>query len=99
MNAQIDVGTVKTVLFPVFKQYDIKSAVLFGSVAKGTATENSDVDILVDSRLKGLCFIGLMEDVRKAINRDVDLIDVSHIEKSSPIENEIKKSGIVIYEK
>lgn len=95
----VNVNTIQTELFPVFSRYGIKKAVLFGSVSKGTNTENSDIDIMVDSNLKGLKFLGLLEDIKKVSGMDVDLIDVSHIEKNSPVEIEILRTGRVIYEK
>ena len=54
-----DVSAIQTILSPVFDRYDISRAVLFGSVAKGTATDNSDLDLMVDSKLRGLKFVGL----------------------------------------
>lgn len=33
---------------------NVRKAILFGSVAKGTNQNNSDLDIVVDSNLKGL---------------------------------------------
>ena len=93
------VHSVSEQLIPVFKQYDVRRAVLFGSVAKGTNTEKSDIDILVDSRLKGLRFVGLLEDLQQAIGTQIDLIDVAHIENGSPVESEIARTGVVIYEK
>ena len=86
-------------LAPVFDAYGVRSAVLFGSVAKGTATEKSDVDLLVDSRLQGLHFVGLMEAVSAALLLPVDLLDVTHIEAGSPIDREIRSTGVKIYEK
>lgn len=75
----------------------MKEAILFGSVAKGIATEKSDIDILVDSGLKGLSFYGLLEDIIEATGKDIDLIDISQIDKGSQIEREIKDTGVVIY--
>lgn len=98
MEAAVNVKTVAQALLPVFRQYGVSRAVLFGSVAKGTNTEASDLDILVDSKLKGLSFIGLLEDVKQAVNMDVDLFDVSHIKSGSLVEREIEKTGVVIYE-
>ena len=94
-----DIQEIKRRLTPVFDQYNVQSAPLFGSVAKGTATDHSDVDLLVDSRLKGLRFVGLMEAVRAALLLPVDLLDVTHIEKGSLIDREIRDTGVVIYEK
>lgn len=99
MNRQFDSLTVKDILHPVFEKHGINKAILFGSVAKGTSEKNSDIDILVDSGLKGLRFIGLLEDIRTALVTDVDLIDVSHISESSAFESEIARTGVVIYEK
>lgn len=99
MLKEQSINEIKGKLTPVFNAYGVRSAILFGSIAKGTATDKSDIDLLVDSRLKGLRFVGLMEDVCRAAQMPVDLLDVSHIEKGSPIDREIKSTGVTIYEK
>lgn len=88
---------IKDILDPVFKSHNVKKAILFGSYAKGSATGLSDVDILVDSGLKGLSFFGLLEDIVTSLDKNVDLIDMSQIVPNSEIENEIVTSGVVIY--
>lgn len=89
---------IEECLAPVFKQYGVKSAVLFGSYSKGTATVKSDIDILVDSNLRGLKFSGLIESVRESLgDKRIDLFDVTHIERDSLIDKDIKKTGIRIY--
>jgi hypothetical protein len=94
------IDELKSYLYPAFQQYGVKTAVLFGSYVKGTATPRSDVDILVDSGLKGLRFVGLIEAVKTALGGiDVDMIDVEHIKKDSPIATEIIQTGVKIYEK
>ncbi len=90
---------IERILSPVFSEYPVKKAILFGSYAKGLAEPNSDVDILVDSGLKGLSFFGLLEDVSTALDKNVDLLDITQIEPDSNIHLEIVKSGVVIYEK
>ncbi|MCL1831820.1 MAG: nucleotidyltransferase domain-containing protein [Oscillospiraceae bacterium] len=84
---------------PVFIQHGISKAVLYGSYAQGCANEHSDVDLLVDSGLRGFAFTGLLEDLFERINKPIDVIDVSHIAKKSKIAGEIQRTGIVIYEK
>ena len=37
-------------LHPIFMSVPVYKAILFGSYAKGLASENSDVDICIDSR-------------------------------------------------
>lgn len=94
-----NMSDVQRVLLPLFVRYGITRAVLFGSMAKGTATADSDVDLLVDSHLHGWDFYGFAEDVREAVQRSVDVIDVAHVEKDSPIDQEIRRTGVMIYEK
>jgi hypothetical protein len=88
---------IQIILHPIFTNYNVKKAILFGSYAKGMANQNSDVDILVDSGLRGLSFFGLLEDVTSSLDKNVDLIDVSQVEQDSEVDNEIKKSGVMIY--
>lgn len=89
---------LKTMLIPVFRLHGVKRAVLFGSYGKGQAGKDSDIDLLVDSSLRGLHFVGLIEDVRSTVNKDIDLLDVSHVEENSEIDDEIRKTGVLIYE-
>lgn len=99
MARNYTVTELSNVLSPVFRRYDVDRAVLFGSRAKGTNAPNSDIDLLVDSKLKGLRFIGLVEAVRDAVQLDVDMFDVRHIEKNSMVDREIRDTGVLIYEK
>ncbi len=99
MNATITTQNIADMFFPIFKAYDINRAILFGSVAKGTNNSQSDIDIFVDSQLKGLKFVGLLEELKNAAERDIDLINSTHIESGSAVDLEIQKTGVVIYEK
>lgn len=99
MSSEIyTIEQLKTMLIPVFRLHGVKRAVLFGSYGKGQAGRDSDIDLLVDSSLRGLRFVGLMEDVRSTVDKDIDLLDVSHVEENSEIDDEIKKTGVLIYE-
>lgn len=91
------VDDIQRVLHPVLDSHKVKKAGLFGSYVKGEAAENSDVDLLVDSGLKGLAFFGLLEDIATSLEKNVDLLDTSQIIPNSKIDNEIAKSGVVIY--
>ena len=91
---------IRARLGPVMEKNMVKRAVLFGSYSKGTATELSDVDIMVDSNLRGLDFFGFVEDIRASLaGKDVDVIDVAEIMPNSPIEKEINATGVEIYAK
>ena len=94
------IDEIKALLIPVFQGYSIRRAVIFGSYGKGIASPKSDIDILVDSGLKGLRFVGLIGDIKKSLNgKDVDVFDVTHIDHGSLVEKEINNTGVEIYAK
>ena len=99
-NTVFTTDELKTILFPVFRNHGVKRAVLFGSYSKGTATPKSDVDILVDSGLTGLRFVGLICDIRQSLDgKEADVFDVTHIDRGSPVDREIRSTGVEIYAK
>ena len=93
------IDAIRTTLTPVFRAHDVNRAVLFGSAAKGTATNKSDLDLLVANDLRGLRFGGLLKDIRAAAGMPVDVFAPSHIEQGSLIDREIRATGVTIYEK
>ena len=98
MRLPYTVDQLKVRLTPVFDKNKVRRATLFGSYVKGEATSRSDVDLLVDSGLHGMQFFGLLEDVCNSLECDVDLIDVQDIIPKSKIDQEIRHTGVVIYE-
>ena len=98
-DAVYTINQLKEKLIPIFIDNSIRRAVLFGSYGKGKATKESDIDLLVDSGLKGLGFVGLIEDIRVAVDKDVDIFDITHVEKGSKIDLEIQRTGVLMYEK
>ena len=100
MGKKFDKAKIAEKLVPVFRIYNVRTAVLFGSYAKGEANEYSDVDIYVDSGLKGMRFVGLVESIREALGgKDVDVLDVTHVKNGSKVDEEIGKTGVTIYER
>ena len=70
----LSVSYIRTALEPVFQRYGVDRAVLFGSYAKGCATKQSDVDIIVDTDLKGFKLMELYCAVQDALGGiDLDL--------------------------
>ena len=85
MSRIYTIPELKDILTPIFQQNGVRQAILFGSYASGHATPQIDVDLLVDSGLRGLAFFGLLEDVVTALDIPVDLLDVSQISADSRI--------------
>lgn len=97
-TAVYTVNQIKNILTPILAKNGVRKAVLFGSYSKSNAIEKSDVDLLVDSGLRGLQFVGLLDEIQSSLGKDVDLLDIRHIESGSPVDEEIRKTGVVIYE-
>lgn len=81
----------------VFDEYPVHYCILFGSYAKGKATESSDLDFLISSDVKGLKFYGLVEKLRLALHKKVDVLNLEQIKDNLELTNEILRDGIRIY--
>ena len=92
---------IKEMLREVLMHTEVEKAILFGSYAKNEPTEQSDIDILIDSdgKIRGLKYFAIIDMIKQKFNKEVDIIDKTEIDKNSRIEKEIERTGIVIYEK
>ena len=72
---------------------------LFGSYAKGHATEKSDVDLFISTNLKGLHYIGFYDALRTTLHKDLDLVRAEDLENNTELLKEILITGIKIYGK
>ena len=58
----------------ICERNDIEFCALFGSFARGEATETSDIDLLVRfSKPSGWKFFGIAEDLQEVLGKKVDL--------------------------
>lgn len=81
----------------VFDNYQVDYCILFGSYAKGKAKEMSDVDLLISSNVSGIMYFGMVEDLRDALHKRVDALDINQLQNNLVLVNEILKDGIRIY--
>lgn len=95
------INDIKRILKEILSSTDVEKAILFGSYAKNSPTAFSDIDILIDSngKIKGLKFFAIIDMIKEKFDKDVDVIERSEINSGSRIEDEIKKTGVVVYEK
>lgn len=101
MGKIYDIDEIRAKLKPIFASSPVYKAILFGSYAKGCATEQSDVDIVIDSKgeLLDYNFYGVLEDVTESLNMLVDMFEISQIRVGSPIYEEIHQLGVVLYDR
>lgn len=81
----------------VFEKYEVSFCYLFGSYAKGKAAPRSDVDLLISTTVKGLKYFGMIEEIRTALCKRVDVLDMNQLKHNIELTEEILKDGIKIY--
>ena len=88
---------IKDICAKVLGELDVEYCFLFGSYAKGKATESSDVDLLISTPLSGMAFFDMAEALREALNKKVDVLNLAQLKDNPDLINEILKDGVKIY--
>lgn len=81
----------------ILSSYGVKKAAVFGSYARNTQTDKSDIDILVElgKKMSLLDFVGLKLDLEDKLNKKVDLVQYKTLKPS--IKDYILKDQSVFY--
>ena len=93
----LTVDGIRTSCAEILRNYPVSYCYLFGSYAKGKASPESDVDLLISTDITGLQFYELVEKLREALHKKIDLLDVKQLAANTDLLNEILKDGIKIY--
>lgn len=85
---------IRDIVAPIAKKHSLKAVYLFGSYARGTATEHSDIDLIIDTsgtKIKSLLGLGTVYcDLEDALAKPVDLITVSSLEQRSQMPSDVR---------
>lgn len=81
--APYTIRDLEKIVVPIAQRHGVESVRLFGSYARGTADEASDVDLLIDKgRLKSLFQLSAFRlDVEDALRLPVDLVTTASADK------------------
>lgn len=81
------VTELQGLLRPILKKYHAKGATLFGSYARGDATPESDLDIVVQggSGFHATDIFAIAEDLHEISGKRVDIYEDSEINPSSSL--------------
>jgi len=97
------VNLVKKLKKCLKNEKDIVFAILFGSVARGNTTEESDIDIAISfvERPDYNRIIDLILKISRCLNAREDKIDITIIDDKTPLELRYKiiRDGILIFAK
>ena len=94
----LSLNEIKETVLLLLKKYHAESALLFGSFARGTATESSDIDIVVfgGPHFKRTDIFAFAEDLRCITGRAVDAFEISEINIGTPFHSAIMEEGVKI---
>lgn len=93
----LEIDDIRTISAPILEKYGVDFCYLFGSYAKGTAGPGSDVDLLISGEVNGLRFFGLIEELREALHKKIDGLDINQLKDNLELVKEILKHGVKIY--
>ena len=93
------IAEIRTAVLPVAEKYGLKAVYLFGSYARGEATEDSDIDLLIDTdgtAVKSLLQLSSVYcDLETALGKPVDLVTVSSLTQSVGMPSEEQFRGTI----
>lgn len=92
---------IKEIIEKILEDQPVYQVILFGSYAKNEANKNSDIDIIIDTKeqLRGFAFLKLICMLEEKLQKQIDGFEKYEIIQNSKIDEEIKRTGVVIYEK
>ena len=94
---------IQGIVTPIAKKYGLRAVYLFGSYARGTATETSDVDLLIDTEgtnIKSLLDLAAVYcDLEEALGKSIDLLTLSSFVQETQMPSEIAFRDAVIGER
>lgn len=89
---------IRQITLPIAAAYGVKSMRLFGSYARGEATESSDVDLLIDRGAirSGFVLGGLYADLQDGLQKNLDMVTVQGAD--ADFLSRIRQDEVLIYE-
>lgn len=86
------VSEIESIIRPIAEKFGLKAVYLFGSYARNEATENSDIDLLVDTtgtQIRSLFSLGALYcELEDALQKKLDLITVSALEQPAQMQSD-----------
>ncbi len=89
---------IASLVRPLAKKYHADEVYLFGSYARGEADGDSDLDFLVfgGDGFKLTNILALGEELREALQKDVDIFEIREINKDSDFYRTIMKEKVLV---
>jgi len=93
----MDIQNIQKQIAPILKKYRVIRASIFGSLARGEGSGESDVDILVqlDDNVGLLEFVGLKLELEESLGSKVDLVEYDTIKRA--IRDRVLADQVVVH--
>ena len=92
---------IKRVALPACREFKVKRLDVFGSIARGQETGDSDIDLLVEfeepDKHPSKRFFGLLHHLEDTLGREVDLLTVNSL-RNPYLRRRVLKERMKIYE-
>ena len=94
----LSLSRIKEIVKPIALKYKVKEIYLFGSYARGVATDKSDLDFLVfgGEDFKLTLIFSLAEELREAFQKNVDVFEIHEVNQKSVFYDTIMKERLLV---
>ena len=98
MMSVLSIDEIRNIVKALLQKYHAEYALLFGSYARGEATPDSDIDIIIvgGENFTPRNIFALAEDLREMSGRDADVFELREINHGSPFYESVMKEGVKI---
>ncbi|WP_294343804.1 nucleotidyltransferase family protein [uncultured Selenomonas sp.] len=94
----LSIAAIRKCVAPICEKYPIRKVYLFGSYARGNATESSDVDLRIEGDIKSFFMLsGIYSDLEDALGTELDLL--SKLPDSDLFKENLKRDEVLLYER
>lgn len=95
------IDEIRQILKELLKDEPVYKVILFGSYAKNEADKKSDIDLVIDTneKLRGFSLLKLICLIQDKLQKKIDAFEKYEIIRDSKIDQEIQRTGVVVYEK
>ena len=94
----LTLDSISGIAKPILRRHNVEKALLFGSYARGTASPQSDIDMVVfgGEGFQGKAVFAIAEELHEASGKCVDVYERREICEGSPLLQAIEEEGIVL---
>ena len=91
----LPISTIEQAIRLLLARYHGEYALLIGSYARGDATEESDIDVVVfgGSQFKKTNIFAFAEDLREMTGKDVDAFEICEVDSGTPFYEAVMREG------